>query len=91
MLHFIRVNTVYKGQKDHQTKQYNIFGKYNPKPLDMYNGLIPKFIVSVKETKSLTMNIFRKKYFLFKSFVKNELSCVFTINMFSTAKSCVEQ
>ena len=32
------------------------------------------------------MNIFRKKYFLFKSFVKIELSYVFTINMFSTAE-----
>ena len=28
----------------------------------------------VKETKSATKNIFRKKYFLFKSFVKAELS-----------------
>ena len=37
------------------------------------------------------MNIFRKKYFLFKSFVKIELSYVFTINMFSTAESCMEQ
>ena len=27
-----------------------------------------------KETRSVTMNIFRKKYFLFKSFVKVELS-----------------
>ena len=30
--------------------------------------------VLVKETKSATMNIFQKKYFLFKSFVKAELS-----------------
>ena len=44
-----------------------------------------------KETRSVTMNIFRKKYFLFKSFVKIELSYVFTINMFSTAESCMEQ
>ena len=41
----------------------------------------------VKEARSVTMNIFRnKKYFLFKSFVKVELSYVFTINMFSTAE-----
>ena len=31
-----------------------------------------------KVTKSVTMNIFRKKYFLFKSFVKVELSYVVT-------------
>ena len=35
-----------------------------------------------KETRSVTMNIFRKKILL-KSFVKIELSYVFTINMFS--------
>ena len=40
-----------------------------------------------KETRSVTMNIFRKKFFLFKSFVKVELSYVFTINMFSTAET----
>ena len=32
----------------------------------------------VKETRSATMNIFRNCYFLFKSFVKVELSYVFT-------------
>ena len=36
------------------------------------------------------MNIFEKKSFLFKSFVKIELSYVFTINMFSTAENCIE-
>ena len=35
---------------------------------------------------SVTMNIFRKISFLFKSFVKMELSYVFTINMFSATK-----
>ena len=39
-----------------------------------------------KKTRSVTMNIF-----LFKLFVKTELSYVFTINMFSTAESCKEQ
>ena len=35
-----------------------------------------------KETRSVTMNIFRKKkYFLLKSFVKIEFSYVFTINI----------
>ena len=41
----------------------------------------------IKETRSVTMNIFRKKYFLFKSFVKIELSYIFTINIVSTAKN----
>ena len=45
----------------------------------------------LKETRSVTVNIFRKKSFLFKSFVKIELSYVFTINMFSTAENCMEK
>ena len=45
---------------------------------------------AVKDTRSVTMNIFRKKI-IFKSFVKKELSYVFTINIFSTAESCMEQ
>ena len=44
-----------------------------------------------KETRSVTMKIFRKKYFLFKSFVKVELCYVFTINMFSTSENCKEK
>ena len=43
-----------------------------------------------KETRSVTMNIFREKN-LFKSFVKIELSYVFTINMFSTTENCIEK
>ena len=44
------------------------------------------------ETRSVTMNIIRKKkYFHFKSFVKIVLSYVITINMFSSAESCMEQ
>ena len=40
----------------------------------------------IKETRSVTLNIFRKKkMFFFKSCVKIELSYVFTINMFSSA------
>ena len=46
---------------------------------------------TVKAAYSVTMNIFRKKYFLFKSFVKVELSYVFTIKMFSTAENCMEK
>ena len=41
-----------------------------------------------KETKSATMNIFRFFfYFLFKSFVKVELSYVFTLNLFTIAEN----
>ena len=43
-----------------------------------------------KETKSATMNIFRNFYFLFKSFVKVELSYAFKINMFTIAENCTE-
>ena len=50
------------------------------------------FSVTVKETKSATMNIFRFFfYFLFKSFVKVELSCTFTINVFTIAENCTEK
>ena len=45
----------------------------------------------LKETKSATMNIFRKKYFLFKTFVKVELSYVFTKNLFTIAENCTEK
>ena len=34
------------------------------------------------------MNIFQKKYFLFKSFLKVELSYVFTINLLTIAENC---
>ena len=44
-----------------------------------------------KAAYSVTMNIFGKKYFLFKSFVKVELSYVFTIKMISTAENCIEK
>ena len=44
----------------------------------------------LKETRSVTMNVFRF-FFLFKSFVKIELSYDFTIDMFSAAKSSMEQ
>ena len=47
---------------------------------------------TLKETRSVTMKkLFRKKYFLFKLFVKVELCYVFTINMFSTAENCKEK
>ena len=49
------------------------------------------YVTDIKETRYVSMNIFRKKTQLFKSFVKIELSYVLTINMFSTAESCMEQ
>ena len=55
--------------------------------------LFPEITVGVvKETKSATMNIFSIFfYFLFKSFVKVELSYVFTINLFTIAENCTEK
>ena len=47
--------------------------------------------MTLKETRSVTMNIFEKKSFHFKSFVKIELSYVFTVNMFSTAENSMEK
>ena len=49
------------------------------------------FFSSSKETKSATMNIFYFFYFPFKSFVKSELSYIFTINMFTIAENCTEK
>ena len=55
--------------------------------------VVKSFILSkkklIKSAYSVNMNIFEKKYFLFKSFVKVELSYVFTIKMFSTAENCM--
>ena len=48
-------------------------------------------INKLKAAYSVTMDIFEKFYFLFKSFVKVELSFVFTIKMFSTAENCMEK
>ena len=46
----------------------------------------------IKKTKSATMNIFRFFfYFLFKLFVKVELSYAFTINMFTIAGNCTKK
>ena len=54
------------------------------------SGFLPISLM-VKETKSATKNIFRKKSFLFKSFVKVELSFVFTMNLFTIAENCMEK
>ena len=57
--------------------------------LHHYTGL--RLESKVKETKSATMNIFRFFLFLFKSFVKGELSNVFTINLFTIAENRTEK
>ena len=49
------------------------------------------YFIGIKETKSATLNIFRFFYFLFKSFVKVELSYVFTIHLFTIAENCTEK
>ena len=48
-------------------------------------------MVNIKETKSATMNILRNFLFVFKSFVKLELSFVLTINLFAIAENCTEK
>ena len=45
----------------------------------------------IKAAYSVTINIFRKILFSFKSFVQVELSYVFTIKIFSTAENCMEK
>ena len=45
----------------------------------------------LKAAYSVTFDIFRKIYFLFKSFVKVELIYVFTINLFTIAENCTEK
>ena len=56
-----------------------------------YHRLASRGLQQLKETKSATMNIFEFFYFLFKSFVKVELSYVFTINLFTIAENCTEK
>ena len=58
---------------------------------------IPRWLLTSDMTKfkfkvaySVTMNNFRKKKILFKSFEKVELSYVVTINLISTAENCME-
>ena len=51
------------------------------------NGMAERF----KAAYSVTMTFFENFSFLFKSFVKVELSYVFTIKMFSTAENCIEK
>ena len=53
------------------------------------NDLFSAFCL--KAAYSVTMNIFRKILFFFKSFVKAELSYVFTINLFTRAENCTEK
>ena len=47
-------------------------------------------IGQIKEAYSATMNIFRNLLFSF-SFVKVELSYVFTINLITIAENCTEK
>ena len=65
-----------------------VFGEKLPK-MGTFSDFVT--ISFVKETKSATMNIFRNFYFLFKSFVKVELSYALTINMFTIAENCTEK
>ena len=51
----------------------------------------PKTYVKVTKSATTCMNIFQKKSFLFKSFVKIELKYAFTINLFTTDENCMEK
>ena len=58
----------------------------------MFSSEISDLLHPIKETRSVTMNIFKKKkYFRLKSFVKIELIYISTLNMFSTAENCKEK
>ena len=46
------------------------------------------FCFMLKETRSVTMNIFRKNTFFLNFFEKIELSYIVTTNMISTAENC---
>ena len=84
----------------HETLRFKIKTKlkrqfsYLPMPVVFRKVLVLSCndcFVILKETKSAAMNIFRFFYFLFKSFVKVELSYVFTINLFTIAANCTEK
>ena len=72
---------------------YNLLNELGKR--DKMRGLpsiLSLFRNEFKETKSATMNIFRYYFsFLFKSFVKVELSYVITINLFTIAENCTEK
>ena len=48
-------------------------------------------MIRIKAAYSVSFDIFQNFYFLFKSFVKVELSYVFTINLFTIAENCTEK
>ena len=52
---------------------------------------VENLLCCLKETKSATINIFEIFYFVFKSFVKVELSYIFTKNLFTIAENCKEK
>ena len=58
---------------------------------DYWDFVCRMVLFNFKAAYSVTMNIFRKKNLLFKSFVKVELSYFFTIKMFNTAENCTEK
>ena len=77
---------------------------FSSHPLQLFANIIDKckylstktYVVGTQKSRlkaayAVTMNIFRNFYFLFESFVKVEISYVFTIKMFSTAKNCMEK
>ena len=47
--------------------------------------------LQLKETKSATMNIFRKIFFSKNGVCKSRIKLCFTINMFNIAENCMEK
>ena len=74
-------------KKDPQKK--HPLGTVSKNPLEGLN-MLNSTNLTLKETKYATMNIFHKKS-IFNSFVKVELSYVFTINLFTIAENCTEK
>ena len=52
---------------------------------------VSSYVSGVKETKSVTMNIFRKKIFSFYIICKGRINLRFYNKMLSTAENCMEK
>ena len=77
-----------------------LFENYYLWPLDIYSGQAQVYCIKPKEEftsilKRLSLQLWTFFdyffYYFFKSFVKVELSYVFTINLFTMAENCTEK
>ena len=74
-LHSIRVYTVCKGKTDLQTI---FFLNFNLTPLDMYNGLYPKFIVSNQKKESISIQRVKFMIWIFSAFTHKSVIIIVT-------------